>query len=158
MKQITEEEGLQKEWYAEAREMTMEKLPAFLEKLTTQYGHDYGTICHAVASAAIAAAWAVERSPQGGITGFQAGCIMWEFIQHWMTEYKDTPARIIKYEDMLYPQYEDKFTSISKETWEFLQNKAREKLAESPDAHEAVIHQWKMVANGQVPFGYKIAA
>jgi hypothetical protein len=158
MQEIKEEDGLQKEWYAEAREMTMEKLPAFLEKITTQYKHDYGTICHAISSAAIAAAWAVEHTPQGGITGFQAGCIMWEFITHWMTEYADKPIRLVSYEKMLYPQYNNEFTTITKDTWEWLQKEATRKLAESPDAHPNVVHQWKTIVNGQVPFDFKIAA
>ena len=36
---------------------------------------DYGTVCHAIALSAVA------RTAQGGITGFQAGAVMWEFIK-----------------------------------------------------------------------------
>ena len=73
--QITEEMGIHKEWMKRARDMTMADLPEFLRELTEDYDHDYGTICHAIAAAAVAAAWSVERTPQGGITGFQAGAI-----------------------------------------------------------------------------------
>jgi hypothetical protein len=157
--QIKEEMGLQKAWYAEAHDMTLDKLPAFLKKLTEGYGHDYGTICHAIASAAIAAAWAVERSPEGGITGFQAGAIMWQFITHWMSEYEDKPVRLVNYENMLYPQYEDKFSkTISPDTWEWLQAEAKKRLADVSGAHGAVSNHWKSIANGNVPFGYEVKA
>ena len=41
-----------KAWMVEAKAMTMENLPGFLEKLRS-YDHDYGTICHAIAAAGI---------------------------------------------------------------------------------------------------------
>jgi len=73
-KLIREEDGIQKEWYEEARKMTVEQLPMFLKKLVEDYQHDYGTICHAVAAGALSAAHAVNHSPTGGITGFQPLC------------------------------------------------------------------------------------
>ncbi len=159
MKKITEEEGLQKQWYAEAKDMTMEKLPAFLKKLTTEFEHDYGTICHAIASAAIAAAWAVERTPQGGITGFQAGAIMWEFIEHWGV-YQKGPLRILEYRNMLYPQYTDKFEkTISKNTWEWLQEEAQKLLTEEVETDymsPSVKEHLENIVKGQIPFGFKV--
>src|SRR5437879_1940257 len=132
MKQITEGMGLQDEWYARARNLkNAEELLAFVKELTEQYEHDYGTICHAVAAAAIGAAWTVERSPSGGITGFQAGAIMWEFITHWMSEYKGKPVRLVNYANMLYPQYEHDFDKVvSAETQKYLQGEAARLLAE----------------------------
>lgn len=157
MKNITEEEGLQKEWYKEARDMTMEKLPAFLKKLTEEYNHDYGTICHAIASAAIGAAWAVERTPQGGITGFQAGAIMWEFITHWMSDYEGKPLKLLDYSNMLYPQYDDKFAAtIPQSTWEYLQKEAKKHLKETKDAHPNVKAHWESIVKGNIPFGYTV--
>ena len=90
MKTITEEMKIHEEWYKQAKEQTLETLPAFLNHLINDYGHDYGTICHAIAAGAIGAAYALERSPQGGITGFQAGCIMWCFIRHWNYDHNKT--------------------------------------------------------------------
>ena len=156
MKQIDEKDGLQKEWYARAKEMTLENLPEFLRELTEEHEHDYDTICYAVASAAIAAAWSVERSPQGGITGAQAGAIMWEFITNWMSEYKDKPIRLTNFENMLYPQYEDKFKTISKETADWIRKEAQKKLS-NQDMHPDVLAHIKLVAEGHIPFGYSIA-
>lgn len=156
---ITEEQGIHKAWYDEAKAMTAENFPEFFRKLTEDFDHDYGTICHAVAAAAVGAANAVNRSPAGGITGFQASCIMWEFLRHW--NHIDGPARLLQFDDMMYPQYARKFTSISSETWEWLQKKAKEKLAEHPDGnsvHPDVIAHWRTIAAGDVPFGLAVEA
>ena len=66
--------------WTEAKDQNPETLPAFLKKISSDYQHDYGTICQAVAMAAIAAAWAFDRGLQGGITGFQAGAVMLSLI------------------------------------------------------------------------------
>lgn len=38
---------IKEEWKGEARKCTLETLPVFLQKITTEYQHDYGTICPA---------------------------------------------------------------------------------------------------------------
>lgn len=157
-KEITEEMGLHKQWYEESREVTLETLPAFLKHLTEDYEHDYGTICHAMSAAAVAAMRAVDKTDQGGITGFQAGCIMWEFIREWMQ--LEGPLSLRNFKDMLFPQYADKFeTTISKDTWEWLQKEAQKNLdEEEPDSmtSERVANHWKSVVAGVVPFGWSV--
>lgn len=86
MQNITEEAGVHKSGTKKQRSKRSKHFQQFPKKLTEDYGHDYGTIGHAVAASAIGAATAVDHSPTGGITGFQAGAIMWEFIQHWTHE------------------------------------------------------------------------
>lgn len=160
---ITEESGIHKAWMIEAKDMTPEKLPEFIRKLTKDYQHDYGTICHAVAAAGVAAMNAINRSPAGGITGFQAGCIIWEVVRGWGV-FGQGPLRMVEYENMLYPQYEKNFRSISVETWEHLQKKARELIEDANvragsdlAVHPEVLEHWKSVAAGKVPFGYLVA-
>jgi hypothetical protein len=121
---ITEKDNKQEEWYKEADEQTLETLPDFLDMLASKYTHDYGTICHAVTAAAIGAAKAMDRTEQGGITGFQAGAIMWEFIKKWML--KEPPLRLLEMREMCYPQYEDRFNEISEDTWKLIQERAQE--------------------------------
>lgn len=75
--------ALRTQWIAEARKQTLETLPAFLQKLA-DYPHTYGTICRAIAAGAIGAARALDQSAHGGITGFQAGAIMWDFCAGWL--------------------------------------------------------------------------
>ncbi|SOY79970.1 hypothetical protein CBM2599_A120535 [Cupriavidus taiwanensis] len=154
---IKEEDGLQQQWYEEAKKMTVEGLPAFIQKLTTEYVHDYGTICYAVAAAGIAAMHAVNKSDQGGITGFQAGCITWELLRHW--SHIEAPARITEFRNMLFPQYEHKFCAISSETWEILQEEAKKSLAEKGDGiHPNVRAHMESIVAGTVPFGYRVEA
>jgi len=156
-KEITEKDKVHEEWYKEARQMTPENLPAFITKLTTEYIHDYGTICHACAAAAVAATWAIEHGPQGGITGFQASAIMWEYIRNWMHGGENKPLRLLDMEDLLYPQYYYKFNAISKSTWDHIQIVAKEKLEKveigDESAHPNVIAHWKSILEGRVPFG-----
>jgi hypothetical protein len=146
-------------WRQEAAAMTVEKLPEFLRKLREDYVHDYGTICHAIAAAGIAAMKSVNRSPQGGITGFQAGCIMWGVIVGWMTHYEGHPLVLHDFHDMLYPQQQDKFTTISQDTWDWLQKQAAGKMngAEGLVADGVVAH-WQSIVDGKVPFGYTVRA
>lgn len=131
MEKINEEQRLEKEWFKEAKEQTIVTLPTFINHIMNDYEHDYGTICHAMAACALAAAWAVNNHPQGGITGFQAGFVMWDFIKEWKYSSNQTALRIVNYDNMLYPQYKDEFDKIiSKETFESIQKAAQESLDE----------------------------
>lgn len=157
-KAITEEMGIHKEWMKRAKEMTLEDLPAFLKELTEDYDHDYGTICHAIAAAAVAAAWAVERTPQGGITGFQASAISWEMLKGWDgLSLGETGSRLLNMDDMLYPQHEDRFRQIRADTWDAVQKKAKAMIEEkSEHVHPNVLAHWESVAAGNVPFGLTV--
>lgn len=153
---ISESDKIQDLWYREAEAMTLADLPAFMRKLSQDYSHDYGTICHAMSAAALAAVYAIEHSPVGGITGFQSSFVMWGFITHWQ-HLEGKPVKLVKYEDMLYPQYKEKFSSISKETWEWLQAEASKKLEEAEGfVHPHVIEHWQSIKDGIVPFGFEV--
>ena len=155
---VTEESKIQEQWYAEARAMTPEKLGEFVNKLTEKYIHDYGTACHAAAAAALGAAHAVGKKE--GISGFQAGCIMWSFLEEWMRI--KGPAILIQYEDMLYPHYEKKFDKrITKETHNWLIEEAKKRLRDADAAKDmrissSVIEHWEKIASGWVPFGFRV--
>lgn len=151
-KPITEKDKEEiEQWYKDAKDMTIEKLPEFMRHLTEDYDHDYGTICKAVTAGACAAANAIDHSSQGGITGFQAGAIMWEFMSEW--NHVGFPARLIRYEEALFPQYEHQFKSISEETWDWLQKEAKEHLKSRESACKEVKAHWKSIVDGKVPFG-----
>lgn len=150
---IAEEMGIHKEWY-DARP-TREELPEFIRHLTEDYYHDYGTCIHAVAAAALAAAHVAEDPL--GLSGFQAGAVMWEFITHWMTHLKDKPLRLLEYSNMLYPQYYESFTTISADTWEWLQTEARKNLEQDASTdHPQVRGHWQRIVAGEVPFGFAV--
>lgn len=151
------EEINEKQLYKEAMKQTTDTIGDFIKHAMCDYQHDYGSVCVAVAACAIAAVYASNKTPQGGITGFQAGFIMFEFARQLCYTGNKCGLRMINYDDMLYPQYENKFRqTISKETFEALQEEARKKIEEYTNAHPAVINHWKSIVDGVVPFGYKI--
>ena len=162
MQQITEEMKVHEKWYERARNQTLESLPEFHRHLMEDYRHDYGTICHALSAGSVASAWALNNAPQGNITGFQAGFVMWGFIQNWNTRYKDKPIRLIDYGDLLYPQNDDKFArSIKKSTWEWLMGEAKKQLlfSKREDVHPAVYRHWiDIFCFEKVPFGMQVVA
>lgn len=155
---VKDELTQKKEWFKEAKKQTLDTLPEFANHVMNDYAHDYGSVCHAVAACAIAAAWAANDAPGacGGITGFQAGAVMWDFIKEWMYSSNKCGLKIVDYDNMLYPQYADKFQKkISKETWTSLQEQAKKSLEEdSSYAHPNVVNHWQMIADGHIPFGY----
>jgi hypothetical protein len=149
-------------WFSEAKKCAnVGQVSDFIGRLITDYSHDYGTIVKAITAAALAGMYCVEHSPQGGITGFQASCVFWEFVQRWDV-FSKGPKRMMQYENMLYPQYEDKFQkTITPDTWKWLQGEAKKHLAEREDGvlpHIDVMNHWKAIADGQVPFGYEVRA
>lgn len=154
---ITEEDHLEIEWFKEAKLQTLNTLPSFMEHVINDYVHDYGTVCHAVSACALAAAWAANRSEgaRGGITGFQAGFTLFDFIFQWQYPSNKTGLRIINYDDMLYPQYQYKFEkTIGKSTWESLQKEAKTRLEERGRLADRVKAHLESIVNGSVPFGY----
>lgn len=161
---ITEEDKeIVDKWYSDAKKVTIDNIGDFAKEIMNKYEHDYGTICHACAAMAIAGAYAINNDKeQGGITGFQASVVMWQFITNWMTEYKDKPVRLTNFEDLIYPQYENKFKEISKETWKRVRNKALFMLIqdkgkpEKEKANKKVSEHWKSITEGKVPFGLKV--
>lgn len=154
---VTEEMHPEKEWFEEACHMKAENLLAFYEKMTHTYNHDYGTACHAVAACALAAAWAACGENDTGLSGFQAGFVMWDFIKNWTKTGNECGLRLVDYDDMLYPQNEEKFDkTIYKDNWEMIQKKAIENLKRENEVHPAVAEHWRKIAEGIVPFGYRV--
>lgn len=144
-------------WFEDAKEQTIETLPKFMQHVLNDYEHDYGTICHAISACAIAASSAANATEQGGITGFQAGAVMWSFIRRWNYTGNKTGLKIIDYDDMLYPQYEEKFDKvIDGGMWELLKMEAKELLETKSYATDRVKAHWQSIVDGKVPFGYTV--
>lgn len=131
---MTEKEFREK-YYDEVSKQTLETLPKFIEKMLNEK-LGYGSVCCAVAASALAAAWAANRSPKGGITGFQACAVMWEFVRQWNYKSNKIGLRIVDYDNLLYSQYEDRFTSptISQNQFDILQKEAKRLLQEDLDS------------------------
>lgn len=136
--EITEEMRIQDEWYRQAKSMKPEDFQEFFRHLTEDYMHDYGTVCHAMAAVGLAAMFAFNNSDgaNGGITGFQAGCVMWQVIRHMNYENNKCGLRLLDMDDLLYPQYEYKFRSIDSDTWKAVQDEAKNRISENVAAHQ----------------------
>ena len=133
---------------------SFDDLVAFLQRVKDNCNTGYGTAPRSIAQAALAVAWYLASD--FGITGFQAGFVMWDFIRDWQYSDNECGMKIVNYDDMLYPQYNDKFDKvISKDTFEALQKKAWN-LYNDRNAHPAVEKHWESIIHGEVPFGYTI--
>lgn len=127
----------------------------FLRYVKDNCNYGYGEAPRAMAQASLAVAWYLAN--EFGITGFQAGCVMWDFIRDWLYPSNECGMLLIDFDNMLYPQYEDNFQkTINHETFEALQEKAKKLLADRKAAHPEVIKHWKSIVAGKVPFGYII--
>lgn len=155
MKQVTEEMNPQIEWFERARSIeTIEEFSAFAKELLEETEHDYGTVCHAIGALAIAAGW--MGSHIQGITGFQAGFVMWDFIKQWNFRTNKCGLRIINYDDMLYPQFRDEFEkTLPADRFKIMQKVAAEHLANGK-MHPAVEQHMRNIVAGVVPFGYTL--
>lgn len=146
-------------WY-KRRPKTVTELAEFVDELVLGYRHTYGSIVDAVAAAAMAAARTVNASPQGGVTGAQASIVPFIFIREWLNK-GDRPLGLRDFSNMLYPQYADDFRTIRLETFQWLQQRARELLAEYDGVKDQapvgeVEKHWRSIVDGKVPFGYRV--
>ncbi len=139
---MTEQEFREK-YYDNASKQTLKTLPKFIEQMFSENLY-YGSICCAVAASALAAAWAANRHPKAGITGFQAGAVMWEFIQQWQYKSNKTGLKIIDFDNMLYSQYEENFQkTISESVFESLQKEAKKLLDETKASRSKYLEDMK---------------
>ena len=134
---------------------SFEDLVSFLEYVKDNCNTGYGTAPRSMAQASLAVAWYL--ADVFGITGFQAGFVMWDFIRDWNYSHNECGMKIVNYDDMLYPQHDDKFDkTISSNTWSALQTQAKKNLEETTYAHPAVLAHWQSIVDGVVPFGYTV--
>lgn len=142
---------------------THEDLAAFLKDVEENYNISYGCAPRAMAQASLAmaqaslaVAWYLADKFGISISSFQAGFVMWDFIRDWSYPHNKCGLKIVDYDNLLYPQYGDKFEKrITTTVWAYLQEEAKERLKnDSEYTHPAVIAHWKSIVDGNVPFGY----
>lgn len=157
--EINTEQALRDEYKDRVKSVTLDELPSFITELMDR-DHDYGTICVALGVAAAATAWACNKHKNGGVTGFQAGAVFWEFTRAWgAPEIGATGAGFVNYDNLLYPQYESYFGTISSDILNQVRAEAVKRLAEIEDGDllsGKVIEHWRFLANGGVPFGLRV--
>jgi hypothetical protein len=134
---------------------TFEELTAFLKHVEENGNCGYAAAPRAMAQASLAVAYYL--CDKFGITGFQAGCVMWDFVREWMYKSNKTGLKIIDFDDMLYPQYQYKYEkTIPDYVWEAMQKEAASRMAEREGVHPDVYAHWKSIVDGNVPFGYVV--
>lgn len=133
---------------------SFEDMTGFLKHVTENCNGGYGEAPRAIAQASLAVAWYLAS--EFGITGFQAGFVMWDFIRDWSFSDNKCGMKIVDYDNMLYPQYDDKFDkTISRDTWAAIQKEAASRLEKDRNfAHPRVVAHWESIVDGVVPFGY----
>ena len=147
----------QEKWFKRAKEIkSIDDLAAFAKELLIDTQHDYGTVCHAIGALAVGAGWLGAHIQ--GITGFQSGCVMWDFIRQWEFSNNECGLRIVDYDNMLYPQYRSVFEKrITKKCFDRMKEVAARRLKEDKgSACPEVIQHWQSIVDGIVPFGYVI--
>lgn len=164
----TTEQEFKKQAYEIAKSVnTTDELAEFINFISN-YPLDYGTVVYAQCAVMLAAQHVMDVGEQGGITGFQAGFIGWEMVKQFM-RVGDCGLSLRDWENMLYPQYEEKFEkTIPRDIFEGLQKKAKERIEKADAAtqeekdkfgyglHPEVRKHMESIVNGVVPFGYVI--
>lgn len=156
MSHVSEDIKPQEKWFKRAKKIKdYDEFVDFAKELFENTEHDYNTTCHAIAAICIAAGWL--GSNKLNITGFQASCIMWDFITQWMYSTNKCGLALINYDNMLYPQYWDRFEkTITAEQFKKMQEIAAKNLKEEDSAHSDVLEHWQEIVKGKIPFGFTI--
>ena len=142
-------------WFKEAEKCNLEdgSLKKFLDHLRDDYAYDYGTYARATAAAAFATASAFAR--HFGLTMFLWDAAALDIVGKMMFPQNKLGYVVLDYDDILYPQYEERFShrKISKEGAEDLKKEAQRLLDERKGemVSEWVVEWWKKLARGEFP-------
>ena len=145
--------ALYDEWKKKARECTPETVGDFIRHLVDGHCHDYDSIATALSVAALAGAWAVEHSEQGGLTGFQWGWASHRAVAMMCYENSKFGIRIQDMDNLLYPQYAGNFAfvRVGRDFAQKLREEAKRRLETETVACKAVRAWWTMLAEGEFP-------
>lgn len=124
------------------------------DEVIRKFSSDYGSGPRAVAAfiTKVANLFCREMS----FTGFQAGFIPLDFLLLFTFPKNKCGIKVLDYDNLLYPQLLEKFTTISKETWDSVVKQARINLKEKPYAADEVRRYWDYIARGKIPDGIRI--
>ena len=150
----TRDRNIWEGWFKEAKKCRLDdgSLAKFIDHLKNDYLHDYGTSARATSAAVFATANAFARHE--GLTGFQWSCVAMDVLGQMCFPDNKLGFAVIDYDDLLYPQYEYRFTErkISAEDAKQLKQEACRKIAESDGmVNPDVMAWWQKLANGQFP-------
>lgn len=150
---------------------SFDDLVAFLKDVKDNYNPDptslpdeeqemwYGGVVRAAAQAAIATS--CFFCEEMGLTGFQEHFMVTDLLFGWAYSGCKTGLRILNWDDMLRPDGPSLGKTISKSTWEKVQQEAKTRLEElkEMDKNESIIkmmNHLQSIVDGTVPFGYEV--
>ena len=148
---------LREAWIKRAKELrTIEEFGRFLEAMIA-FEHSYNTAVYAAAALMIGVLRVFDRSPQGGLSGFQAGAVFWELAPHLLSVGK-CGLKLVDWELLLYPQYAKHFEkTINNKAWGAVKKRAKEILKTSRSSmHEDVRKHMESIVEGELPFGFTV--
>lgn len=146
-------------WYEKAKEVRIDDgtLGKFFRELIDDYKHDYGTTCHAISAAAVAAAYAMAHEMRP--TGFQFSCAELEFLKRTRFSRNKLGFSICNWDNILYPQYASDFSglTVDAKTAEQIRLEAYRLLCEEAQhAATDVLVWWAKLDNGDFPEWLKV--
>lgn len=144
---------IKKELYERVSKVfSTDELKTFCEEMIKEIDKDNAQ--EMITAVILAAAhMVVNMFPEHIDTKDKSGTVMWNFVRHWMPEFSFAPLRILIYEDLLYPQFEANYRTISKEVWEWVKREAQILLDNKKDAVPQLCEHWQSVIDGNIPYG-----
>lgn len=143
---------LYEEWKAKADAVqNLEDFKAFFKELT-EHNQSYDSVVWACSLISVAAFKAFNRSPQGGITGFQLGYVGGGYLREIM--HLQGPVFMLKAEDLLLPHKAHNYIArLDKESHTWLRETAKERLAdpELQDIDDDFKEHYQKLAEGWLP-------
>jgi len=143
---------LYEEWKAKANAVqNLEDFSVFFKELTEQ-SQSYDSAVWASSLLSLAAFKAFNRSPQGGISGFQLGFVAGGYLRELM--HIDGPVSLLKVEDLLFPHKADKYIArLDKESHTWLREQAKKNLVNPAfsDMHEDCREHYEKLIEGWLP-------
>lgn len=152
---ITEKDGIQEQWYEQARGQTLDTLSAFLKGLMDPYSHDEITLPHAATAGCLATIAAVHAHPEGGLTNGQNQLILGFFIRRWARI--EGPAKIMSWAGLLNPANEEQMLGVPKDVALWLQKLAQQALDEIKYQGQFQKDHLEKMAKGELPWGYRVS-
>lgn len=127
-----------------------EELAELAKEICEKFNFDYGVVPRSIGAFLVVAA--NYFCHEMGVTGFQAGFIMYDFIRGFMYPHNKCGIRVVDYDELLYPQYIEKHTTIPESVWNNIMREAKTKLDEDKVyCHPCVVQYWQDVSKGIVP-------
>lgn len=130
-------------------------IKALADEITEKFNYDYGVAPRCVG--AFLTVCANYFCSVMGMTGFQAGFVMWDFILGFNYPHNKCGMRILDFDKLLYPQYLHMFKEVPEDTWKLVVEEAKKELDQKDQLVSCtVVQHWKDIANGKIPDGIVI--